>query len=61
MVKMIHQVYGTELKNVIMKRFIQKIKDRTEYFTDDDHFPCAEQVVIDNSILPIRLKCLFCI
>jgi hypothetical protein len=28
-----HQVYGTELKN-IMERFIQKIKDRTECFDD---------------------------
>jgi transposase-like protein len=32
-----HQVYSTELKNV-MERFIQKIKDRTKYF--DDYFPC---------------------
>ncbi len=35
-----HQVYGTELKN-IMERFIQKIKDRTECF--DDHFPCRSE------------------
>ena len=35
-----HQVYGTEPKN-IMERFIQKIKDRTEYF--DDHFPCKSE------------------
>jgi putative transposase len=32
-----HNVYDIYLKN-IMERFIQKIKDRTEYF--DDHFPC---------------------
>ena len=32
-----HQVYGTELKNV-MERFIQKIKYRSKCF--DDHFPC---------------------
>jgi putative transposase len=32
-----HQIYDTELKNV-MKRFVQQIKDRTECF--DDHFPC---------------------
>ena len=31
-----HQMYGTELKNVI-ERFIQHIKDRTECF--NDHFP----------------------
>jgi putative transposase len=36
-----HQVYGTELKN-IMERFIQYIKDRTiECF--DDHFPCRKE------------------
>jgi len=35
-----HQVYGTELKNII-ERFIQKIKDRTEY--SDDHFPCRSE------------------
>jgi putative transposase len=35
-----HQVYGTELENV-MERFIQKIKDRTECF--DDHFPCRSE------------------
>ena len=35
-----HQVYGTELKN-IMERFIQHIKDRTECF--DDHFPCRKR------------------
>jgi hypothetical protein len=35
-----HQMYGTELKNV-MERFIQHIKDRTECF--DDHFPCRKQ------------------
>ena len=35
-----HQVYSTELKNV-MKRFIQRIKDRTECF--DDHFPCRSE------------------
>ena len=33
-----HQVYGTELENIIIKIFIQRIKDRTECF--DDHFPC---------------------
>jgi putative transposase len=32
-------MYGTELKN-IMERFIQYIKDRTEFF--DDHFPCRK-------------------
>lgn len=37
-----HQVYGTELKKNVMKRFIQKIKeDRTECF--DDHFPCRSE------------------
>ena len=37
-----HQVYSTELKNV-MERIIQKIKeDRTEYFIDD-HFPCRSE------------------
>ena len=35
-----HQVYGTELKN-IMERFVQQIKDRTECF--DDHFPCRKE------------------
>lgn len=35
-----HQVYGTELKN-LMERFIQQIKDRTECF--DDHFPCRKK------------------
>ena len=34
-----HQVYGTELKN-IMERFIQYLKDRTECF--DDYFPCRK-------------------
>jgi putative transposase len=34
-----HQVYGTELKN-LMERFIQQIKDRTECF--DDYFPCRK-------------------
>lgn len=34
-----HQVYGTELKN-IMERFIQHTKDRTECF--DDHFSCRK-------------------
>jgi putative transposase len=34
-----HQMYGTELKNVI-ERFIQHIKDRTECF--GDHFPCRK-------------------
>src|ERR1043165_3002340 len=34
-----HQMYGTELKNV-MERFIQHIKDRTKCF--DDHFPCRK-------------------
>jgi hypothetical protein len=43
-----HQVYGTELKN-IMERFIQKIKDSVD-----------QKVVID-SMLPIGSKCLFCI
>ena len=37
-----HQVYSTELKNV-MERFIQKIKeDRTECFIDD-HFPYGSE------------------
>ena len=40
--------------------FIQKIKDRTECFIDD-HFPCNQKVAIDNSMLPIGSKCLFCI
>jgi putative transposase len=35
-----HQMYGTELKNMMMERFIQHIKDRTECF--DDHFPCRK-------------------
>lgn len=35
-----HQVYGTELKN-LMERFIPQIKDRTECF--DDHFPCRRK------------------
>lgn len=35
-----HQVYGTEWKN-LMERFIQNIKDRTECF--DDHFPCRKE------------------
>jgi putative transposase len=35
-----HQVYGTELKN-LMERFIQQVKDRTECF--DDHFPCRKE------------------
>ena len=35
-----HQVYGSELKN-LMERFVQQIKDRTECF--DDHFPCTKQ------------------
>lgn len=35
-----HQVYGTELKN-LMERFIQHIKDRTECF--DDYFPCRKE------------------
>jgi putative transposase len=34
-----HQVYETGMKN-IMERFIQQIKDRTEFF--DDHFPCRK-------------------
>jgi putative transposase len=34
-----HQVYGTELKNM-KQRFIQYLKDRTECF--DDHFPCRK-------------------
>ena len=34
-----HQMYGTELKNV-MELFIQYIKDRTECF--HGHFPCKE-------------------
>ncbi len=37
--RMDHQVYGTELKN-LMERFIQHVKDRTECF--DDHFPCRK-------------------
>jgi hypothetical protein len=37
-----HQVYSTQLKNVI-ERFIQKIKeDRTESFIDD-HFPYGSE------------------
>jgi transposase-like protein len=40
-----HQMYGTELKNV-MERFIQHIKDRTECF--DDHSPVESQIVTDN-------------
>jgi putative transposase len=40
-----HQVYGTELKN-IMERFIQHIKDRTECF--DDHFPCRNKENCDR-------------
>jgi putative transposase len=40
-----HQVYGTELKN-LMERFIQQIKDRTEYF--DDHFPCRKKENCDR-------------
>jgi putative transposase len=35
-----HQMYSTELKNMMMERFIQHIKDRTECF--DDHFPCRK-------------------
>jgi putative transposase len=35
-----HQVYGSELKN-LMERFVQQIKDRTECF--DDHFPRRKQ------------------
>jgi transposase-like protein len=35
-----HQMYGTELKNIIIERFIQYIKYRTECF--DDHFPCRK-------------------
>ena len=34
-----HQVYDSELKN-LMERFVQQIKDRTECF--DDHFPCRK-------------------
>jgi hypothetical protein len=30
--------YGTELKNIIIEGFIQRIKDRAERF--DDNFPC---------------------
>lgn len=37
--RLTHQVYGTELKN-LMERFVQHIKDRTECF--DDHFPCRK-------------------
>ena len=40
-----HQVYGTELKN-LMERFIQHIKDRTECF--DDHFPCRKKENCDR-------------
>ena len=41
-IRLKHQVYSTELKNV-MERFIQKIKeDRTECFIDD-HFPCRSE------------------
>jgi putative transposase len=40
-----HQVYGTELKN-LMERFIQQIKDRTECF--DDHFPCRKKENCDR-------------
>jgi putative transposase len=36
-----HDVYGTELKNLLMERFIQYLKDRTECF--DDHFPCRKE------------------
>ena len=53
-----HQAYSTELKNV-MERFIQKIKeDRTECF--DITFHVDQKVAID-SMLPIGSKCLFCI
>jgi putative transposase len=35
-----HRVYSSELNN-IMERFIQHIKDRTEFF--DDYFPCRKK------------------
>ena len=42
-----HQVYSTERKNV-MERFIQKIKeDRTECFIDD-HFPCRSERICNR-------------
>jgi transposase-like protein len=54
-----HQVYGTELKNII-ERFIQKIKDRTQNILMMTIFHVDQKVVID-SMLPIGSKCLFCI
>jgi transposase-like protein len=52
-----HQVYGTELKN-IMERFIQKIKDRTQNVLITFH---VDQKVVINRMLPIGSKCLFSI
>jgi transposase-like protein len=38
-----HHVFGTELKkNLLMERFIQYLKDRTDEFFDD-HFPCRKE------------------
>ena len=51
------QVYATELKN-IMKRLIQKIKDRTECF--DDHFLCrSESCNIQHIINWIKIFALY--
>jgi transposase-like protein len=58
-----HQVYSTELKNVIMERIIQKIiEDRTECFIDD-HFPyrsesCNRQQHVTNWIKMFILICI---
>ena len=52
-----HIVYGTELKN-IMERFIQHIKDRTEYF--DDNFPCKSHGC-DRKQICNWLRCISCI
>ena len=51
-----HQVYATELN--IMERFIQKIKDRTEYVLMMITFHVDRKVAIDNMLL-IGSKCLF--
>ena len=51
-----HQVYATELKN-IMERFIQKIKDRTQNVLMIT-FHVDRKVAIDNMLL-IGSKCLF--
>jgi uroporphyrinogen-III decarboxylase len=50
MVRLKHQVYNTELKN-IMERFIQKIKDRTQNVLMIT-FHVDQKVVIDR-MLPI--------